>query len=52
MASIDLQVALKEGSVIVTKFPRNIREFGLSADEVDRYIELLRIAQMAARTAK
>lgn len=35
------------GEYVVTRFDKKIREFGLTSEEVDRYVDFLRKAQTA-----
>jgi hypothetical protein len=44
---LNMNVGLKDDLYVVTNFDKKIREFGLTSEEVDKYIELLRTAQAA-----
>ena len=44
---LTFQVGSKGGRYVVTRFAWKIREFGLTSEEIDRYIEMLRVVQRA-----
>jgi len=41
MAAVAFMVGLRNGEYVVTRFERKVREFGLTPEEVDRYIAML-----------